>query len=502
MSRLPPGRTAPPRFRHDYLSTLPTLENLQEFLRRQFAMNYYGGVEEKDFGHRLFDPACNDVRTLPSGLLGQKEEPLPPDLVPKTRKDLENLFRAYVNCNGDEPLIELTVAAWRRPVENRQPTIGSHARDMWDLAQASPDHFENLICSQHGSSVKKALDGELPNRFPWERFAVLTARTAHLWCARDAQMVMGMVYRAEHKPFGEWGPNERLGAPAGEFFVCDGGAPVPHSAIKAGRSDRDLAEQIFINRHLGAEELEARFFQLTEDRPHFRTLYSTLQSGMTPDTERKLRPTILGLLEAVSTLAGHGGGDEFWKEISQPRTSADLNGKTFSHLWFSGLSAVTACAVPILRLVQFESEIESMLKKCYLEHREGHPFSGIEFAAFPRKKSAGAKRPNRKLPPGSLDRARKLLDANRRVLLQDKNWRSQTYLTDDARGEAYSDDVVPSQWDVGGHSCRRAAKFLERMGQRSIEDHQGDRFSERRTFYLLDVLPDIRFARRSWREQL
>lgn len=49
--------------------------------------------------------------------------------------------------------------------------------------------------------------------------------------------------------------------------------------------------------------------------------------------------------------------------------------------------------------------------------------------------------------------------------------------------------------NVGLKAVRRAEEFLQSVGGRRLTDHEGSLESVRRTFYLLDVIPEARLCR-------
>ncbi|WP_295562028.1 hypothetical protein, partial [uncultured Sphingomonas sp.] len=88
----------------------------------------------------------------------------------------------------------------------------------------------------------------------------------------------------------------------------------------------------------------------------------------------------------------------------------------------------------------------------------------------------------RDMPKGWQRRSRDLLQAWRITVLNDKDLHSRT-CDGDAREEL-----------TGKQPINAALAFLDRAGDRQIGDHHGDRYDVRRTFYLLDILPEHRLT--------
>lgn len=145
---------------------------------------------------------------------------------------------------------------------------------------------------------------------------------------------------------------------------------------------------------------------------------------------------------------------------------------------YSGLTPVECLAVSVCRFVQSISalaqEFEEMTacweKKGKLLLRGADGLSPFGFAGLPR---------------GSRTRVRELIDHYRRTILWDpsfgcKSGRKEPMASFDRQGDK---------------EIETAANWLEILGSRRIEDFHGDINSERRTYHLLDVLPEVRLTR-------
>lgn len=166
--------------------------------------------------------------------------------------------------------------------------------------------------------------------------------------------------------------------------------------------------------------------------------------------------------------------EDFLRKTAQAKARGGERG-SFQALWFSGLSCLQASCVSVLRYVQAEHDIAAMID-AQLPRKGQLPNlrDGVALPAF--RRSA--------LRPDWGQRAKELIHPLRREILPDKDFGSRS-----KAGE----NVMPSA-GAAGAAITKAAQFLEDRGERLIGDHLGDEHSARRTFYLLDIIPEHRLA--------
>ncbi len=468
------------QLRFDFLSVLPTPASLDRDLQELQELNYFGGCEEAEFAKALFDPDLGDARELPLGILQQKEEALPPDMVPNTREGLERLFRALVNRNGDECLIDLVVEGWPGSGRLNKPTIESHARDMITLAQSDDQLFRLMVCGQHAEALRRGVEDGLPDGFSPERFLRMFVRMCLLWAAHDVQLVVAQLHIAEHRPLGSWPANAKWGCEAGRWFIGEHRIVAPSAVVRASRRPYRIAQEIAGFQGLPATEQARRGKALLRRNPALAPIYACLEKQISPETQEELKHAVPMLLKAFPAYLDAHEASPFFAQISG-KADTPLSGKTFPMLWCSGLTSVQASAVAIWRLVQLEREIEGMVRDAISTRRSEH---AIRLPAFRRCSHRGGRK-----------RVKELLNAYRRVLLRDKDFGSVKRKAHGGEANVDSLYLQAPESDAGGPAIRKAAKFLEKRGRRRIEDHAGGPNSARRTFYILDVLPDVRLSR-------
>lgn len=147
--------------------------------------------------------------------------------------------------------------------------------------------------------------------------------------------------------------------------------------------------------------------------------------------------------------------------------------KSFHPMWFSGLSPLAASSVAILRYQQAEAQVEALIQDLLPVQGKRPPV---------RRAMALSALYRRDMPKGWQRRFRDLLHAWRITVVNDKDLYSR------AR------DVDAREELTGKQPINAALAFLDRAGDRQIGDDHGDQYDVRRTFYLLDVLPEHRLT--------
>lgn len=144
---------------------------------------------------------------------------------------------------------------------------------------------------------------------------------------------------------------------------------------------------------------------------------------------------------------------------------------------YNGLGPVSCAAVSITRFVQSCSYLCNEFDKAAARYEATSTLIEIDGHLHGFDKT--------KLPPGTKTDIKMLLDAYRRVVLQDAAHRSKSSTSTEI--ERFDNMGVPEISEV--------IRWLSWLGAREINDFEGDINSERRTFHLLDVLPEVRLSR-------
>jgi hypothetical protein len=192
------------------------------------------------------------------------------------------------------------------------------------------------------------------------------------------------------------------------------------------------------------------------------------QRGIDP---RRAAGKVAVLMERIAKRL-EGANDAFLQQLVATRNSQS-SPKSFHPMWCSGLSPLAASSVAILRYQQAEAQVEALVQELL-------PVRGTR--PLPRQAMALPAFDRRDMPKGLQRRSRDLLQAWRITVLNDKDLHSRAR-DGDAREEL-----------TGKQPINAALAFLDRAGDRQIGDDHGDQYDVRRTFYLLDVLPEHRLT--------
>ena len=186
-------------------------------------------------------------------------------------------------------------------------------------------------------------------------------------------------------------------------------------------------------------------------------------------------------------------GGPWWDEIRLKKPSGLYSRTKFSQIWWSGLDGLQPLAVSILRLLQAEAFMPDLVTEVYRSVNTRCP--SLVDVKYKRLRRDGAPAYGflpgfdvSELIPGWRERGRMLMTGYRRAIVQDADLdsvrraegRSIDDSTDAANDDTYFDPAID---------------FLVARGERVFADYEGGVTCERRTFYLLDVLPDIRLSR-------
>lgn len=437
---------------------LPDIAEIDAFQDELVRDYRFGSIAAPDYPAAIFDPTLKEMAKLPLGLLDEKEAALPCDLIPDGQADLMRLCRRFIIRNEDEAVINAVVAGL--PGYDRAGSVlDRHVAELLRLAGQRPAVYRAVVGGQHRSALIQLRNGGLPrglSRGDIERLLVVHGL---LWCANDLQMNLARAARAERNPL------DRL---VGSRF----------RQLQPERVVNDLRPRIVLMKLL----LDQYVTEEEEQGPDARIPLTVLPPGPGMRGYRSrieahavahgidlvsLRSVLDGLVKNLRARS-RDSDDPFCRILDAPADEARLP-KHFSGVWFSGLSVVQCAAVTILRYMQAEHEMTGMVRAGMAMVFDGAgPPADLAMRPFSRSD----------LPKGWQKRAKLLLNLYRRELLDDK-------------------DYPPSEPtnNAGMAAITKAALWLERQPQRAIEDHDEKAGRDRRTLYLLDIIPEIRLAR-------
>ncbi|WP_264611431.1 hypothetical protein [Sphingobium sp. B11D3B] len=159
------------------------------------------------------------------------------------------------------------------------------------------------------------------------------------------------------------------------------------------------------------------------------------------------------------------------------RDSIDITSKLATAARYSGLGPVECAAVSICRFVQSAVCLRDKFNRAATSFEAGGDLSfdlghmpGFDIAA---------------MPLGSKTHIKMLLDSYRRLVLDDAAYGAKS-------GGRPQMEPFDNQ---GAEEIDAAMTWLTMLGPREMGDFEGDINSERKTFHLLDVLPEVRLSR-------
>ena len=440
---------------------IPAPSELRAVIDRAILEFRDGGISPSDYGLRIFDPECVDLTSLPIGLLDHKEEELPLALLPQTRGELEAHCERMIIRNRDEQLVDAIAEGWPGR-ESGRTKFNKHVTELWLLRRVDPDLYRFTLCGQHNEVLYQLKRKGVPREFTFERVIQILVRHGLLWCTNDIQLILARNALGERNPFG--------------LLVSS-----DYRKLEPVRIVNDMRGHLLLLRTVLA------LYATIEEEEHGKAMSAVPESSLATvlNNQVKHQADINGvdLLSLRSKLDSvipvlrrflKKDGKRFRRELDKPVENNEL-GKHFAGIWFSGLSNVQAAAVPILRFLQAEADLEGMIRNLIpikgvkVEAREGTALPAFDVA---------------RLNGGWRDRAKDLLFLYRQQLLGDSD------ISKDSEKRAVRSP------NAGWEAIKVALDFLNN-GERLIPDDHGDENSARRTYYLLDVVPETRLYRQA-----
>lgn len=418
-------------------------------VRDMHAVRYTGGIVECDFGSRIFNPPNGDITGLAPAMLDAKEV-LPPDsAIPGSRTALRQFLDRLMLANGREPSNEILIDGWR----GGQPAgraMDGHILRLWKLHETDEALYKALVGGRFAPVLRKLRAVRQSDPVLFNPLRDLLMIQSLIWCAHDAQMVIARIYQTvQFGPLAQNGKSPEsvmnalkrtrtaLEISLDAFFSDD---------WRSGNMDRPGSSGMDLARHRNAEvrAVAKRVRHL---------LGKNAESAMSIERVTEL------MNEVAQTLRG---SDTVFKRTAAPPTG-NIMAKHFAAEWYSVPSPLTAMAVVAYRLVQAEVQlpgrIDAMIARIDPVSCQNLPLPPCDEASMPR--STGA-------------RVNALMDFYRSRLL-----REDTFQAEGIRSWKATD----------------AAKvFLSQRGQRMLGDDHGAATDPRRSFYLLDVIPEHRFV--------
>lgn len=440
---------------------VPKPAELQRVIDALLVEYRYGGVDEGDHPSRIFDPDLQALTELPIGILDQKEVSLPPEMVPQGPGGKEKL-RAHcermIIRNRNPDLVRHVIDGWPGG-ETPEQKLYRHVGDLWRLSQIDFSLYTAIICGQHGQVLQRIKQRTITAGIEEISLVRMLVRHGLLWCANDVQLILARNALTERNPFGallstdfrKLEPTRVVNDLRPQYLLL---RLLLDLYVTTAAADSGKAEQ--------AKVQDDPIFRLMKIRINHQAKTNNLDLMSLRSTLDETIPYLRKILAAQ--------GKKLRRELEKPVSANELE-KHFHGLWFSGLSNVQSSAVPLLRYLQAETELEGMVRD--LISRKGQRSfarAGVALPAFAEARLHG----------GWRSRIKDLLFLYRRELLKDADM---------------PPDKIERSKNAGWTAIQVAGSFLREHGERLVWDDVGDKNSPRRTFYLLDIIPEARLHR-------
>ena len=410
------------------------------------AATYSGGIAEADFDRLLFSPSTTDIRQLPPAILDAKEALLPADLVPASKAELEHFLRRLMVATGEDAEVDDLVAGWSTG-RSRGFDFNIHVRALWQLRHEEPALYTALVGGRFGSVVRH-LQQRPSAAGETRRLRDLLVAQALIWCAHDVQLV---IARLTHVPV------------YGHLLLSSRSVEGALNHLRDHRAALDVILNVFFGSDdWRFDDIEPVWSGMNMPfTKHEDTIIRRAAKRIVPyGHELEARLSVADVTVMMQQVAAKVRSDAFLARIATPRT-CNVEAKTYAADWY-GLPPLAAASVAIRRLIQAEQQLPATIDAVIAG--TASPATSI---LQPLPAYADMKSRHR-----SSDRLDKLVAFYRVAVLADNN------------------DSTYRPWKATG----AARDFLVACGARQPGDHHGPAGDPRRAFYLLDVIPEHRFA--------
>ncbi len=450
------------------------------------------------FNQLLLDPILarkfrEEGATLPPAALRARELPIPRDLIESPDYSARLANEKLIHAGLDTTLIALVEKTWIDFCN--APQLSAHSAMLSSLQQsADPEErsfYLRIMAGHHRSALWHMRKSGPPGRLTIKACLDIILVQTLIFNARDVQSTIADIQLALVQPaYGLVAPAEGYIRASGLTGVFKKVAETAERCLRGymTRPERDAHR---------CERIAARKPGKPVPKPRYATPKGSIAKTLAPVVEARLAKMQWRMRVKLRRQLDHF--IEFAREklASSPhlfpsmpvsiegssdkngnRKTVDLTKKLATGARYSGLSPLECSAVSICRFVHsaiFLSQAFEHAATVYaLTGQLPYNLDG-QLPGFDKSK----------MPRGAKNHIKLLLDSYRRVILEDSAFGAKS-------GRR---DPIASFDNQGVAPVDAAIEWLSTMGPRVNADHSGDINDERRTFYLLDVLPDIRLSR-------
>ncbi len=410
---------------------------------------YAEGIAEADYGRRLFSPTLGDIRSLPAAILDAKEELPPLDLIPTYRGALNAFLRGLMMRNGATNNTDVIVSGWAGKVAPEK-AFNLHVQALATLRDHDQQLYTALVGGRFALVIRRLqnLASNDPASIP--KLRNLLVAQALIWCAHDVQMVGARLTKAPSFGYLVPGSSQSM---------------APERALNQMRARRTALE-IALDLYFGSGDW--RFGEsacvpsgvnlpLTKHAdPLIRMVAKRIRKH--PDMLEHSNER-LDLPRLMQSVAGRLREDDaLMARTATPQTRA-AGARVFATEWY-GLPPLAALAVAIRRLMQAEQQLPVMVDALIAGKVLATPLAPYEHC---------------QQYHGYASRLEGLLAFYREAIFG--------Y----AGGKP---DASSRPWKA----TKASLDFLTERRSRELNDHHGNAAAPNQSLYLLDVIPEHRFA--------
>lgn len=440
-----------------------------ESLKVELARLYRG--TPPDEYHRLstiFDPDIRDLAELPIAYFDTKVFCLPSDMMPLDKAGLLEFCISLIDKGRNTEHVRIMSANLTASKE-----LSEHVERLWNIRQIDKDLFADVICGYHGRAIATH-KAHFRNDVSPAEFKALLSDHLLLWSAMDVQMVACGAKVVTERPLGSFLKSDMVSVKGGTFHrlaedMLDGSkfslfTPQGTTGNNVKSSPKGMPLNAKVNRHKLQNTLDLR----------------ASRKGINPKADAviidRAQDVVQWAQEGFNPLIDKTSSLRFYSTVDGAVDARDNSQLEFHQIWYSGLSALSAAALSLIRFATAENHIKGLVEAAYGDPDE----PGVRNV---RPLPAPPKTLKKKSELG--DRVLDLLFSVRRVHLRDYNLATRTEV-----GLSLTRDPLD---DAGWTAVKKAHSFLVSERERQLHsDDAGNATNHQQTYWRLDVIPDCR----------
>lgn len=343
------------------------------------------------FGNQAWDQ-------LQMAVLEARHMHLPDSHIPASEAELSNLCTWLMSRDADDDgsLRAVFVAGWAAK-ERPEAAFSTFIGQLCAICETDIAFFNAVVSGRHGLALEIIVERRLSARLDEALAVRLLTQMALIWAAFDCQCTTARVRRSMTRPFGWLVTGEAAQIRAATLISLFRPLAVGLSKIRTSyrHADQPVPRRASI-RMDAVMDIRAKAESSAEEIECARGPHA--HDGLMAEIARRdAQPT-----------------QPFLQQVHQSSSDAGFGVRQMSQVWYADLLPVQAVGLPVLRLVQMEQMLETLLVKEIALARQGGRKARFTVPDFSAKK----------LSVGWKGRARAVVDALRASVLRDPDHHS------------------------------------------------------------------------------